>query len=142
MSLLPLPSALAVYKRVAGADPGAGVEFNDSVPAGKTWVLLSVTVVLVQGATQTPWPSLVIDDGATAVFQGLAGTAAQNASISVRYTWAPGLATLGSGASIANSGALPFPMILSPGWRVRSSTTGLGANSDYGVPSYFVCELG
>jgi hypothetical protein len=33
-------------------------------------------------------------------------------------------------------------MLLSPGWRIRTVTLGIGANSDYGVPNLFVIEVG
>jgi hypothetical protein len=107
----------------------------------KSWVLLAVSVQMVQGITQTPWPSLIIDDGAVTIFQAFSGTAAMSASTTTQHTWAPNLQALGSAASTANLGPLPDGLVLPPGYRLRTSTTGLGANSNYGAPSYFVCEL-
>jgi hypothetical protein len=142
MPALPLPSNLAVYKRVAGANPAAGSEVTDAVPAGKWWWLLSVSVTLVQGLTQTPQPTLIIDDGANVLFQAFGSTTAQNASTTVQYTWAPGLATTGGGAGTVSAGALPLELVIPAGFRIRTSTLGIGANSDYGVPSYYVVEIG
>lgn len=142
MGDFPLPSNVSVIKRVAGANPAANAEISDTVPAGKWWVLISVSVQLVQGATQTPFPSLVIDDGANITYQAFCGTAAVSAATTTQLTWAVNLPSVGAAASTANSGPLPRDFILPAGYRIRTLTTGIGANTDYGVPSYFVCELG
>jgi len=99
-------------------------------------------VQMVQGATQTPWPSLIIDDGANIIYQAFCGTAAISAATTTQCTWAPNLPALGSAASTANTGPLPAGLVLPSGYRIRTSTTGIGANSNYGAPSYLVCELG
>lgn len=109
-----------------------------TVPASTWYALKSVSVSLAQGATQTPWPSLIIDDGTNVLWQGFAGTAAMNASVTGQFTWAPNLPALGSGASTVYQGPLPDGLILAPGYRVRSSTTGIGANSDYGIARLWV----
>lgn len=142
MADIPLPSNISIIKRVAGTNQAANTEVSDTVPAGKWWILLSVSVQLVQGATQTPWPSLVIDDGANILYQAFSGTAAMSAATTTQHTWAPGLGAVGSAASTANTGPLPARLVLPGGYRIRTITTGIGANSDYGAPSYFVCELG
>ena len=140
-----LPSSLAVWKRVAGTNPAANTELTDTVPTGKFWALFSVSVSLVQGATQTPQPILIIDDGANTIFESLGSSAAQAASTTCQYTWAgllPLSGQLGSGAGIHSTAPLLYPLLLQPGWRIRTSTLGIGANSDYGAPSYYVAELG
>jgi len=68
------------FKRIAGTDVAANTEFSETVPAGKAWGLLAVHVVLVQGATQTPQPILVLDDGTTDFFRGFGSSAAQAAA--------------------------------------------------------------
>ena len=141
----PLPSTLARYVRVAGANPAANNEVTDAVPSGKWWIPLSISIPLAQGATQTPQPILVIDDGANTLFESLGSSAAQAAGSTCQYTWAPGLnvsAQLGSGAGIHSLGPLPYPLLLPAGFRIRTVTLGIGANTDYGVPSYYVVELG
>lgn len=139
--MAPLTSNLGVAKRVAGANPAANTEISDTVPAGTYWLLRAVSVQLVQGITQTPWPSLVIDDGTNILFQAFAGTAAVSASITTQVTWAPGLTPVGSAASTVTLGPLPEGFILPAGYRIRTITTGIGANTDYGVPSYFVSTI-
>jgi hypothetical protein len=148
---LPLPSSAWAYKRVAGTNPAAGVELGgggqgvDSPSTSKWWYLLSISVSLVQGITQTPQPILIIDDGANTIYEMEGSSAAQAVSTTCQYTWAPNLpltGQLGSAANTHSTAPLPYPMILLPSWRIRTITLGIGANTDYGAPSYYVCEVG
>lgn len=129
-------------KSIQAADPAANAEFSQTVPVGKYWKLISVSVSLAQGITQTPQPTLVIDDGTNILFQGFGASAAQNASVTTRYTWAPDSPLTGGAAATVATAPIPEGLVLAPGWRVRSSTLGLGANTDYGVPSLYVIEYG
>jgi hypothetical protein len=129
-------------KSVLGTDPAAGAEFTVTVPAGKYWHLVAVTVSLAQGITQTPQPTLIIDDATNVLFQGFGASSAQNASVTTQYTWAPNAPLTAGGAATVATAPLPGGVILAPGWRVRSSTLGIGANSNYGVPSLYVVEYG
>lgn len=136
-------AARATILRIAGTDPAANTELSETVPAGKSWHLLSVTVALVQGLTQTPRPILVLDDGTTTVFESFGASAAQAVSTTCRYTWAPGLTlsgVVGATTDVHANAPLPAGLVLPAGWRVRTSTTGLGANSNYGAPSLLVVE--
>jgi hypothetical protein len=144
MAGLPLPSNSFVYKRVAGTDPAANNEVSDAVPTGKTWWLLAVTVALVQGITQTPQPILVIDDGAASIFESFGSTAAQAVSTTCQYTWAGDVqltGQVGATTNVHSVAPLPQNLVLPPGYRIRTNTIGLGANSNYGVPSYYVIEF-
>jgi hypothetical protein len=127
---------------VAGGVTGLTITTTTQGTNAKSWVLFGVSVQLVQGITQTPFPSLVIDDGANILFQAFAGTAALSASTTSQYTWAPNLTAVGGAAATAATGPLPFGIVLPSGYRIRTVTTGIGANTDYGAPSYFICELG
>ena len=127
---------------VVGDDPAADTEFEVVVGAGKLYKLLAVEVELVQGATQTPLPALVIDDGTTEIWRANGAASAQNASVTATYRWAPGVPISGGGAGTANYGPLLTGFCLSPGWRVRSVTAGKGANSNYGAPTLYVVEAG
>lgn len=140
-----LAGILNSLKVVQGADPAANAEASVAVPTGKHYELLAVTVVLAQGATQTPQPLLVIDDGTNVLFEGFGASAAMSASTTCRFTWAPGLplsAPVGSGANVHATAPIPEGLVLPAGFRVRTSTLGLGANSDYGVPTLYVAEYG
>jgi hypothetical protein len=110
-----------------------------------SWYLLSASVACVQGATQTPQPILVIDDGTNVVFESFGSSAAQAVSTTCRYTWAPGLSLsgqVGATTNVHSTAPLPEGLVLLPGWRISTNTIGKGANTDYGAASYLVCELG
>lgn len=129
-----------IIKVVTGTDPVANTETSDTVPAGKAWLLLGYSVQMVQGATQTPWPSLILDDGTSTLFQAFSGTAAQSAGVTTQHSWGVNVPATGSAATTANTGPLPFALLLPAGYRCRTSTTGIGANSNYGAPKIFVAE--
>jgi hypothetical protein len=128
-------------KVVVGADPAANAEFSQAVPAGKTWNLLAVTVSLVQGITQTPQPTLILDDGTTTFFQTFGASSAQNASVTTQYTWSADLPLTAGGAATVATAPIPADLYLGPGSRIRSSTIGIGANSNYGAPAFYVVEF-
>lgn len=130
---------------VAGGATGITISVTTEGTNDKSWYLISVSVALVQGATQTPQPVLVIDDGATTLFESFGSSAAQAVSTTCQYTWAPGLTLtgqVGATVNVHSNAPLSAGMVLPSGYRVRTNTIGLGANSDYGAPAIFVCELG
>lgn len=145
MAGFPLPSNLEVTKPVAGAQPGAGLEVVMTVPASKYWILLSIYVQLVQGATQTPQPILFLDDGANVILESIGSTVAQAVSTTCAYNWAPGMiltGQTGTGANVHTNAPIPDGFLLPPGYRIRTTTVGIGANSQYGIPRVYVAELG
>jgi hypothetical protein len=132
-----IPAGFASELANVAADPAAGGEFQAVVPADTFWEVLAVTVQLVQGITQTPQPILVVDDGANELWSAFGSSGAQASSTTARYTWAAGGpapgALVGSTPAIRANSHLPRDLTLKPGWRIGSSTPGIGANSDYGV---------
>jgi hypothetical protein len=131
--------------QINGSDPAAGLEVSQTVPAGKYWELIAVSVVLVQGLTQTPQPLLSIDDGADVIWEVYGSSAAQAVSTTCRYNWAAGAeltGQIGTGANVHSTSRLPDGLIIPAGYRIRTITPGIGANSDYGVPSFFVAQYG
>jgi hypothetical protein len=136
-------SPYALPELVTGSDVAANTEFSQTVTAGDVWHLIAVTVVLVQGATDTPLPSLVIDDGSTVISLMPGSTTAQAVNTTCRYTWGPGLVTsgqIGATTNVRSIGGLPAGLILQAGWRIGSSTAGIGANSNYGAPIFTVVK--
>ena len=138
-----LTSYVAAIAVKSTADPAANAEFTFTVPTGKLWEPISLSVQLVQGATQTPWPYLVIDDGTNTLCQQPGGSAALGVSSTAQYTWARtglgGTASLGATPNINVISALP-EIVLPAGFRIRSNTIGKGANTDYGIPRLIVVE--
>lgn len=127
---------------VAGGITGLTITTTTQGSNAKSWYLFSVSVQLVQGITQTPLPVLTIDDGANIVYQSPGCSAALSASTTAQFTWAPGLSLGAGGAGTVQTASLPYECVLPSGFRIRTVTTGIGANTNYGAPSYLVCELG
>lgn len=142
MRFNPVTDPLIRVRSFLGTNPGANTEISVTVPAGKFWELLAVAFTLAQGLTQTPLPDLIIDDGTNVIYQAPCASSAQNASVTARYFAAPGLTLGAGGAATRINSPLPSGLILPGGSRVRTSTSGLGANSDYGPPLLLVVEAG
>ncbi len=127
-----------------GTDPAANTEISEVVPAGKHWRLIAVSVALVQGATQTPQPILVIDDGTNILFESFGSSAVQAVSTTCQYTWAPGhtlSGQVGATTDVHSVAPLPAGLVLKAGYRIRTNTLGKGANSNYGAPLIYVVEF-
>lgn len=130
---------------VLGVNPGAGAEFTVTVPPGKSWLLYSVTVLLVQGATDTPRPILVIDDGTNVLYESFGSSTVQAVNTTCRYCWAPNLelsGQVGATTNVHSQAPLTGGMPLGPGYKVRSSTIGIAATGDYGIPAFTIVEYG
>lgn len=128
---------------VVGTDPAANAEFSQTVPSGELWWLVTVSVALVQGITQTPQPILVIDDGTNVIFQIPGSTAAQAVSTTCQYSWGADLqitGQIGATTNVNSSAPLPQSLVLPAGYRIRSNTVGIGANSNYGAPNFYVVK--
>jgi hypothetical protein len=139
-TLVPLNAQLLVQ---VGSNPAANTEWSFTVPTGKLWEPRACTVALVQGATQTPLPHLILDDGTNTIAEIMGSTAAQAVSTTCRYSWGvsqPYTAQIGATTNVHASAPLPAGVLLPAGGRVRSSTVGIGANSDYGVPVLYVVQ--
>lgn len=127
-----------------GTNPAANVEITETVPAGKVWEVTCISVLCVQGITQTPQPILVIDDGTNVIYESYGSTTAQAVSTTCRYTWAPGLTIsglIGATTNVHTIAPLPYELTLKPGYRITTNTIGKGANTDYGAPILYVAEL-
>lgn len=117
-------------KVTSGTNPAANTEASLTVTAGEFWRLLAVTVTIVQGATQTPLPSLQITDGTNILCSFVGASAAQNASVTSQYLWSP-KQTLTAGAALTlNTAPIADGLILKGGFVIQTSTSGKGANTD------------
>ena len=128
-----------------GATPAANTEITEYVFPGRTWGLVGVTFTMTQGLTQTPQPILIIDDGNEVLFSALGASAAQAVSTTCRYNFGIGLVTsavLGVTTGCLAFAPLPQGLILKPGYRIRTSTLGIGANSQYSAPTFMIVEYG
>lgn len=140
-----IASGLSQVRLYQTANPAANAEFTVTVPAGKAWVLTSVTVQNVQGGSGTSMPILVVDDGASVLFESYGSTTTQAISTTCRYTWGVGLpltGLFGATTEVHSTAPLAEGLIVPAGGRVSSRTVGLSATTDYGVANLWVVEYG
>jgi hypothetical protein len=115
----------------SGTDPAANTEATLTVSDGESWLLKAVTFQIIQGATQTPLPTLLIKDAdAATVLALVCASSAQNASVTADYYLAPGLALSAGGAATRIYAPMPSGLLLPAGWSLETSTSGKGANTD------------
>ena len=126
---------------VVGAIPALGAEFIETVPALSTWRLLSLRVKLITSAAATPRVmTLVLDDGAN-FFCQVSASATQAASISNTYNFGAGQDTFVTANPIIQQLAMPVGMLLTSGFRIRSTTTSKDAGDQYTQLFYAVEEF-
>lgn len=126
---------------VTGTNPAAGSEISQTVPAGVRWKLKSVRFVLVTSATvANRFVNFIVDDGTTNIFDVYYPTA-HTASLTVAYYAAPlGVTQTGLLGPATNRiyFNIPADMELLPGYRIRTTTTGIDAGDDFAAPTMYV----
>jgi hypothetical protein len=124
------------------SNPAANTEASITVPAGSTWIILSAHLTVVQGATQTPLPSLqVADSNGTVIGLYPGASAATSASTTSTFDWFDGATlTAGAGATF-NTARLPRGLTVKAGWVISTSTAGKGANTDLSALALHVIAL-
>lgn len=126
-----------VKKWATAANPTAGNEVAVTVPADDVWEIYAVCLVCVQGLTQTPQPALIIDDGTTSIYEQFGCTGAQAVSTTCTYTWGPTLTIsgqLGAAGVFRSTAPMVLGLTLPEGYRIRTVTAGIGANTDFAAP--------
>ena len=128
----------AFLRLVAGTNPAAGAEVNNSVASDARWRLYAVRFQLVTDATvATRRVHLIIDDGATTILD-IPSETTQTASLTRNYTFHDfGLTPSAVGTEISVN---MTSKKLKEGWRIRTSTDNLQAGDDYGIPQMYVEE--
>jgi len=107
------------------AIPASGADWVQAVPTGARWLLHGIYATLITvagGGARTPL--LVFDDGANRVAAAVSGVG-QAGALTNDWTWAPGTPTTGLLSGVVNNVALPFPVPLFAGWRVRPITANI-----------------
>ncbi len=123
-----------------GDDPAAGAEVSVTVPGRAVWQVHAITAVLVTDVSiANRVPHFIVDDGQRTMFE-VASLAAHTASLTVRYSLAPGIA--GDAQIAAGAVVLPIPpLVLLPGWRIRTATDAIVAGDNWGAPVLYVTEI-
>ena len=131
-----IPAEQGGIKTAVGANAAAGSEAGViTVPTNARWKLLSYYVKLVQGATQTPRPALLIRDENDATVAIIPMGADLAASTTVDLTWGAGIPNTANNVDLGSMATgLPVDMVLLQGWDIITTTQGIGANTNYGVP--------
>lgn len=118
------------FRSVANAAPAAGADFTATVPTNARWSLQSVAFALTTSATVgNRTPLLTIDDGVNILWQA-GNNAAVAASITATFYAGAGV-QIGTVQANVFQIALPEPMVLAAGFRVRSITGGIVAGDQY-----------
>jgi len=134
-----------VRKAITGADPAAGADINEAVPAGKWWKLLSVKFTLATSAVAANRrPALVLEDGAAVEFWRWRTGVDQAASLTRTYQFLTSLSTEVDRSTTFNELYEPLDedLVLPPGGRVKTVTQAKDAGDNYGAPVLYVVEYG
>jgi len=126
-------------RSITGTDPAAGQEISETVPTNTRWRFVSILALLTTDATVASRVAYwAVDDGSTLLFTGNAGLT-QGVSSTEAYSLIPSYSQRGDigGNRVL---AVPSPLILQAGWRIRSSTTNLQAGDNWGAPRFSVEE--
>jgi len=126
-------------KSVAGADPAAGVEIIQTVPAGAMWKIHSVYFTLVTDATvDTRHVRFIFDDGTTIFYQHQSSYAHPQ---SVTF---PYCGSIVGAAAVTLQNMISVPLLetnrLLAGYRFRTYAATLKAGDNYGAPQFLVEE--
>ncbi len=126
-------------RSITGTTPAAGAEISETVPTFAKWQLLAIRIILVaSGVAGNRTVILNFDDG-TNVFARQGNINFQPASSTVDYNFAPNYAGVVGLASTVYL-QMPNPLFLMPGFRIRTTTTGIDVGDQYASPKYVVQE--
>jgi len=127
------------FRIVLGTAPGAGAEILETVPANTRWSLQAFRFKLTaSGVAGNRTPILTIDDGVNIVWESGNNTAVTTGQVAI----------FNAGAGVQQSTiatldvqiALPEPLVLPAGARIRTVTGGILAGDQYAAPVYNVEE--
>lgn len=117
----------------ASTDPAANTELSFTVPSNQLLEVWSLNFTLVTDANAaTRRVVLTIDDGTT-VWHRTASQVTQAASLTQVYTFAVGAPDRSAVAGTDVYQALAGPLLLRPGYRIKTVTASIQATDNYGV---------
>lgn len=125
---------------VVGANPGAGNNISETMPAGARRELISFRARLTASAVvANRFPRITLDDGsATPYYEAQDGAAALVASTSGNYIWAQGL------TATVNQNTFPAPLPinarLGAGHRIKTVTVGIDVGDVFDQIEYLLRE--
>ena len=126
-------------RTLIGADPAVAAEAADIVPANAIWGLTSYSIELVTDANAANRVvGLQLRNGSS-VFGLWPSPDAQVASLTERYSWGPGAATVAN-VGTAHGIAIPNGSSLVAGETFGTSSVNLQAGDNFGAPIFKVAE--
>ena len=136
----PLPFSRQSVHSVIVANPAAGADWSTTVPAGQQWAVQAVYFELTSDATvANRLVHLLFQDSANKTLLKVGYPTAQTASLTWGYNAAQGMATQANNQA-TQSCAIPVGLILTPGFKIGSSTTNLDPADQYGNVALLVVE--
>jgi hypothetical protein len=127
-------------RTIVGTTPGAGLDINETVPAGARWDVLAFSYVLVTAvAVANRQSDLVFDDG-TNIFYISRAQATIPASTTKTYRRSQGYGAAFADLNGDFNHSMPFGLTVAAGYRIRTSTSGIQAADQYAAPVYVVRE--
>lgn len=138
-SVQPIDGA-GCLRSITGTTPGAGANISETVPVGARWELLAFTATLTTDVNvANRIVALTLDDGATVFFRYVS-SANQAASGTIVYQWAEGLMTPYITQISGFLFGLPINNRLGPGFRLRTTTSGIQVGDQFSAVQYLVRE--
>jgi hypothetical protein len=129
-----------LMRSIALANPAAGIEFSQAVPAGVNWILRSVKGVLTaSGAAANRVARLKIADGAANVLILSSADLAEVATLAFTYNWFNGAVASLAGPTV--QAGIPGDLRLLPTWTIGSVTTAIDAADQWSAVTMCVEEF-
>jgi hypothetical protein len=127
-------------RSTTGTVPGAGVDITETVPAGARWRLISIRATLTTAvAVANRLVSIVLDDGAN-IYADSPSNFTQAASIVNTYNAFDSCPYQNVPFNLRTNQPLPSNVLMMPGHRIRTVTTGIQAADQWTAPQYLVQE--
>jgi hypothetical protein len=123
---------------LVGADPGAGVEISETVPAGVAWEIIAAQFLFTTSATAgNREPHLIVTDGSDVEKVRAGSASTQGASITDKRWCFSVNASIAAGVTYA---FIPLPpgLIVPPGWKVKTAVGGLQVGDNLSAPTLYI----
>lgn len=127
-------------RSITGTTPGAGADISETVPTAARWELIAFRAQLVTAVAVANRSALLTLDDGTNIFYGSPVITSQAASLTERYSWAPGNIPTTVLVTIEVPAPLPINNRLPAGARIRTATVNLQAADQWSAVQYLVRE--
>jgi hypothetical protein len=126
-------------RTIIGTTPAAGAEITETTPTNAMWqLMLFSNTFTTSAAGGNRSLQYIIDDGANELYR-ISTVVNEGPSLTFKNQLSPNGINIGD---VGNNSldALPIPLIMMPGYRVRTLTSGIQAGDQYSAVHYQVKE--